>query len=294
MVGPPVNVYQERLRELLTRIEGYSFAEVALEMALLWVVVYLVVRFLRGTRGARVIQGLAMVLIIATPMIKLLSGEDRFERLQFLYSQFVAFAAITLVVVFQPELRRALVRLGEARLFRGAAARQEKVIDEIVAATAHLSANRIGALIAIEGEVSLEGIIEAGTPLDAGVTRELLTTIFWPNTALHDMAVIVRGDRIASAGAQLPLAEGDFSAELGSRHRAALGLSQESDALVVVVSEETGIISLASRGNLERHLTPQQLRTMLTQGAAPATARPDAAKPNSPTAAPAAQRSATS
>ncbi|MCE9590316.1 MAG: diadenylate cyclase CdaA [Planctomycetes bacterium] len=263
-------MYQERLRELITRIEGYPLHEVVVELALLWIVVYLVVRFLRGTRGARVIQGMAMILIIATPTIKLLSGENQFERLQFLYSQFVAFAAITLVVVFQPELRRALVRLGEARLFKSASAQKEGVIDEIVAATAHLSQKRIGSLIAIEGEVPLQGIVEAGTPIEGRVTRELLTTIFWPNTALHDMAVVIRGDVLSAAGVQLPLAEGEFSAELGSRHRAALGLSQESDAQVVVVSEETGIISLARRGRLERNLTPAQLKAMLLRGAPPA------------------------
>lgn len=266
--GLRVQVYEERLRELITRIGGYPFHEILVELVVLWVVVYVVVRFLQGTRGARVIQGLALLLIVATPMIKLLGGEDRFERVQFLYSQFVTLAAITLVVVFQPELRRALVRLGEARLFRGATARKEKTIEEIVAATSHLSQKRIGSLIAIEGQVPLEGIVEVGTPIDARVSRELLTTIFWPNTALHDMAVIIRSDRIASAGAQLPLAEGEFDAELGSRHRAALGLSQESDAQIVIVSEETGIISLAYRGKLERNLTPSQLRVLLLKAPA--------------------------
>ena len=259
--------YEERIHQLWTRLQGYPLWEVLLELLILWGVVYVIVRFLRGTRGARVIKGLALVLIIVTPAIKFISSENEFERLNYLYGQFVTFAALTLVIVFQPELRRALVRLGEARLFRGGLGEAGRMVEEVIGAVAYLSRNKIGALIVFERHVGLEGIVEAGTRVDAVVSKEILNTIFWPGSALHDMAVIIREDRLVAAGVLLPLAEGEhFSSELGSRHRAAIGVTMESDALVVVVSEETGIVSIAQRGRLVRNLTLDSLRTLLLRG----------------------------
>ena len=134
-------------------------------------------------------------------------------------------------------------------------------------AAEYLAKNKVGAIVVIERQVGLDGLVEGGTKLDATVTHELLKTIFWPGSALHDMAVVIRGNRIVAAGVQLPLAEAEqFSAELGSRHRAAYGLSQEADSLVVVVSEETGTISLAERGRLIRNLSIDGLRTQLVRG----------------------------
>lgn len=264
MVLDGLNTLLHRLGDVFQRVRGYPAHEVLIELALVWIVVYLVVQFLRRTRGARVIKAMALILIVATPIIRVLSDNNQFERLSYLYGPFVTFAALTLVIVFQPELRRALVRLGEAPLLRVAGLGEGRVLDEIVASVAYLSRNKVGALIAIEQHVGLAGVVEGGTGLDAKVTRELLNTIFWRGSALHDMAVLVREDRLVSAGVQLPLAEGEqFGSELGSRHRAAIGLTQESDALVIVVSEETGIISLADRGQLTRNLAPDTLRTLL-------------------------------
>jgi diadenylate cyclase len=265
----PVNLdhFYERLQQLLTRVTAIPWYEVVVELAIIWFVVYLVFRFLRGTRGARVIKGMALILVTGTLIIKTLTGENAFERLNFLYGNFVGFASLMLVIVFQPELRRALVRIGEARLFRQGGLRRSRVIEEILNSIAYLSKNKIGALIAIERQVGLRGIIEAGTRVDAEVSAELLNTIFWPGSALHDMGVIVVGDRVAAAGAQFPLAEGEgIGSDLGSRHRAAIGLSQEADCLIIVVSEETGIISVAERGQLVRNLTIDQLRANLTRG----------------------------
>jgi len=256
----------ERLGQLLTRIRSYPAHEILLELVILWIAVYLVFRFLRGTRGARVIKGVAL-LVMATLIIKVLAGETQFERLTFLYSNFLTFASLALVVVFQPEIRRALTRLGEARLFRGEGLRKARVIDELMEAITYLSKNKIGAIIAIERQTGIEGIIEVGTRLDALVSKELLQTIFWPGSALHDMGVVIQGDRVTAAGVQFPLADGsEFSAELGSRHRAAIGLSEECDALIMVVSEETGTISIAERGQLIRNLTLERLRSQLTRG----------------------------
>jgi diadenylate cyclase len=240
---------------------------VFIELAVIWVVVFVILRFLRGTRGARVIKGLAVLLIIATLTVQILSRDHAFERLNFLYSNFLAFASLMLVIVFQPELRRALVRLGEARLFRGGGLRKARVIEEILGSIQYLSRNKIGALIAIERQVGLRGIVEMGTRLDSEVSKELLNTIFWPGSALHDMGVVIRDGRLVAAGVQFPLADSErIPQELGSRHRAAIGLSQEADVLVLVVSEETGTISLAERGELTRGLSIEELRPILTRG----------------------------
>lgn len=258
----------DRLSQLFHRIESYPQREVLIELAVIWLCVYMVARYLRGSRGARVMKGLAIFLLVLTPAIKLISSEAEYERLNFLFGLFLNFAALTLVIVFQPELRRALTRLGEARLFSfGAKARTQRIIDEVVASISYLSTNKVGAIIAFERNVPLDGVVEAGTPVDAAVSRELLNTIFWPGSALHDMAVLIRDDRVVAAGVQFPLADGEhFSSDLGSRHRAAIGLTQETDALVVVVSEETGTISIVQRGQMVRHLTPDAARTMLSRG----------------------------
>jgi len=254
----------ERIEQLLQRIQGYPWYEVIVELVLIWLVVYMVFRFLRGTRGARVIKGVAVVLVMGTLVIKVLSTENAFERLDFLYSGFLAFASIALVIVFQPELRRALTRLGEASLFPVNRARKAHLIEEICESFAYLSKNKIGAVLAIERQVGLGGILESGTRIDAHITSELLDTIFWPGSALHDMGVVIRGNRIVAAGVQFPLADGEgITPELGSRHRAALGLSLDTDAVVLVVSEETGIISVAERGKLRRNFTVDELRDYL-------------------------------
>jgi diadenylate cyclase len=266
-VSQHLQQFTERTAEFWLRVSNYGWG-VLVELALIWLVVFLVFRFLRGTRGARVLKGVGFILIVATVLVAVMPRDQAaFARLDFLYGKFLTFAALALVIVFQPELRRALVRLGEAKLFRGHSAAVEPVVEEIVKAVAYLSRNKIGAIIAMEREVPLGGIVEAGTPLSADVTAEILQTIFWPGSALHDMGVVIRDDKILAAGVQFPLSEGDdIAQELGSRHRAAIGLSQEADSLVIVVSEESGAISLAERGQLIRKLSAEALRTMLRRG----------------------------
>jgi len=255
----------------LQRIEGYFGSEpfaVLFELAVIWAVVYLVVRFLKGTRGARVVWGVALVMILGTLTLRIFpGGSETLERLNFLYSNLLAFISFVLVIVFQPELRRALVRIGEGGWFSKSGLRRARVVEELVASVDYLSRNKIGGLVAIERQVGLKGIVEAGTRIDSEVSRQLLNTLFWPGSALHDMGVVIRGDRIVAAGVQFPLAEGnDLAQELGSRHRAAVGLSNEADALVIVVSEESGIISVAERGRLRRGLSVSDLRKALSEG----------------------------
>ncbi len=258
------------LNQLVRRLQGYLQAEpyqVVLELLLIWAVVYLIVRFLRGTRGAGVVKGVALLLLVGTLVLAVLGRGSGFDRLNYLYSNFIAFFSLILIVVFQPELRRALTRIGEASFFRGGGLRKARVIEELIESIDYLARNKIGALIAIERQVGLKGIIDFGTHLDAEVSAELLNTIFWPGSALHDMGVIIRGDRVVSAGSQFPLADGEgLPQELGSRHRAAIGLSQDTDALILIVSEETGAISVAERGTLTRRISTDDLRSVLTKG----------------------------
>ncbi len=248
----------------LNRIASYSWWIILLEMLLIGIVVHSVIEFLRGTRGARLVKGAFLFLVIAYVIIKL--GGDRLNRIEFLYSRLLFFGTFALIVVFQPELRRALLRLGEARLFRVVGNPIRPTVMALCQTVGYCSKNRIGALIAVERDVGLGGLIENGTQLNANLTPELLNTIFWPGSILHDMGVVIRSGKVAAAGVQFPLDEGgELSQEMGSRHRAALGLSQETDAVIVVVSEETGIISVAEKGRLIRNLTPEGLESLLTE-----------------------------
>src|SRR4051812_12393521 len=247
-----------------TAVRAYPMWQVAVELLLIGIVVFAVIRFLRGTRGARMLKGVAFVLITLYLIVRLVGTQFGLTRIEFLYRQFLIFASLATVVVFQPELRRALMRLGETRLFRSWSSQVNEEIDALVEAATFLSRRKIGALVAIERDIGLGGIAETGTRVGADLTAPLLETIFWPNSPLHDLGVIISGGKITYAGVQFPLAEsGDLERELGSRHRAAVGMSQESDAVVLVVSEETGDVSIAERGQLIRKLTPDGLRGLL-------------------------------
>jgi diadenylate cyclase len=245
-------------------VESYPRWRVATELLLIGAVVYYVVDFLRGTRGVRMLRGVAVILIGLFIIVKFGAAYAHLDEIDFLYTKFLNFAFFAVIVVFQPELRRALLRLGETRLFRGWSDQMQEEIDALVETAEFLSRRKIGGLIAIERDVGLGGIAENGTRLNSDLTADLLNTIFWPNSPLHDLGVVISQGRIMFAGVQFPLAEsGELEKELGSRHRAAVGMSQESDAVVLVVSEETGDISIAERGQLIRKLTPDALRGLL-------------------------------
>src|SRR5688572_214792 len=223
-------------------------------------------RFLRGTRVDRMIKGTCFLLVVLYLIVRLIGSELHLERINFLYGKFLFFASFAAVVVFQPEIRRALMRLGETRFFRSFSVQLNEDIEALVESALFLSRRKIGALVAIEREVGLGGIAESGTRINADLSAAMLNTIFWPNSPLHDLGVIVSQGRVMFAGVQFPLAEsGDLERELGSRHRAAVGMSQESDAVVLVVSEQTGDISVADRGKLLRKLSEEQLRDILTE-----------------------------
>ncbi|MBS3733378.1 MAG: diadenylate cyclase [Phycisphaerae bacterium] len=260
----------EAISRYLTRVATYNPLVVAVELILIGAVVGWVMRFLRGTRGARLVKGVAFLLVTVYVVIRLLpknlGGEEElgWERIEFLYGKFLLFAFVAAVVAFQPELRRALIQLGQTRLFRGRGEQARAVTDALVESAGFLSRNKIGAIIAVERTVGLGALLESGHHIDADVVPSLLNTIFYPGSPLHDMGAIIRHGRIAAAGCQFPLAESeDVDPSLGSRHRAALGLAQETDAVVLVVSEETGRVSIACEGQLSLGLAAPALREML-------------------------------
>jgi len=259
-----VTVYVHRV------LTSYNLIVVAVELALIGFVVWWVTRFLRGTRGARLVKGFALVLTSVYVVIRLLPrtlpGEVSlsWERAEFLYGRFLLFSFVAVVVAFQPELRRALIHLGQASVFKGRRRQAEATADTLVASIGYLSRNKIGAIIAVERLVGLGALTEAGVPVDSELTPEVLNTIFYPGSALHDMGVVISNGRLAAAGCQFPLAEsGEADSSLGSRHRAALGLAQESDAVVLVVSEETGRVSLAHEGQLYLGVEMTDLREVI-------------------------------
>lgn len=258
-----------RIQALLERVRSYDPREVVVELVLIWFVIFGITRFVKGTRAAGALRGVAVllfVLVFVTILLRVLGGDAAFQRINFLSDRFLAIVAIGLVVVFQPELRRALIRLGEGTFFRTTPGEIEDTVEAITDAAKEFSATRTGAIMVIERQVGLGGLGGEGTRIDGKVSASLLKTIFYPGSALHDLAVVIRGATIRAAGVQLPLADPQDmpSAELGSRHRAAVGVTKETDALVVIVSEETGYIRIAERTRLSKPLTPDDLRRELS------------------------------
>ncbi len=253
------------LRTIDQIVRSYGPFEIIIEIAVIWACVYLVLRFLKGTRGAGIVKGFAILVVVITLLFKALgTGTDTFGRLNFIYDHLVGLAAILLIVVFQPELRQFMIRLGHAGFLRGSATQVNRVADAVSEAVELLSKSQFGALIAIERSVGLSGLFEGGERLDALVSGRLLGSIFWPNSPLHDLGVVIRGERIIAANVQFPLAEeGSVPRHHGSRHRAAVGVTLESDCVAVVVSEETGSIALVEQGIVEADIPRERFRELL-------------------------------
>jgi diadenylate cyclase len=235
------------------------------EILIVAALLYRLLLLIQRTRAMQILLGLfllAFAYVAASFM--------NFVLIRYLLETFFQYGVIAALVVFQPELRSALARLGQSRMLRVFGRMEEsQVVEELVEAVAQLARTKVGAIIAIEQEVGLDEYAQTGSPVDARVSAEMLATIFTPYSPLHDGAVIVAGDVIHTAGAILPLTQYPVSDKtLGTRHRAALGLSEETDAIVVVVSEETARVSVARGGRLERDVQPERLREILT-GARP-------------------------
>jgi diadenylate cyclase len=231
-----------------------------LEIGILALMFYYVLLFLRGTRGAQVLTGM----IVSIALMFLLTNFLRLNTLNWMIQQLSVFLPLAFIIIFQPEIRRALAELGRPHVFSGAEHRRE-VVDLIIEAVTQLADSKIGALIAIEREIGLGSITQTGTKIDSSLSAELLASIFYPRTPLHDGGVIIQGDRLLAAGCLFPLSQKEeLSSQLGTRHRAAIGLTEDSDAIVVVVSEETGNISLSYNGKLRRGLDDERLTRMLS------------------------------
>jgi len=252
--------------EYLGRIATYNPLIIIIELLLIGLIVYWAVSFLEGTRGERLFRGVVIVLLVGSLVLRLIIVRFHFERLFYIYNSLLIVVLIIAVVAFQPELRRMLIRIGQAGSFASSSSHQlSRTVEEVIEAVMSLSAKSIGAIIVIERKVALGEFIDTGVKIDSNVKSALLETIFYPGTSLHDLAVIIRDDKIVAARVQLPLAElGSIGDSFGSRHRASIGITRGSDAVVVVVSEETGTVSIAEDGKLDRGIGKDELRKRLT------------------------------
>lgn len=226
-------------------------------------IVYELIMLTRQTRGSAVLKGLVLLLLIVG-----ISDLLGLTALNWLLMNIVSNGAVVLVILFQPELRKALEQMGRGTVLdknREDKSEEARIVDEVVKCLTNLSRRRVGALIVFEQKTGLQDVIETGISIDAQISSALLENIFEPNTPLHDGAVVIRGTRVMAGACILTLTEGaGISHELGTRHRAAIGISETTDAVVLIVSEETGIISTARAGKLTRHLDAKSLRELLT------------------------------
>lgn len=233
------------------------------DILLVWYVIYKLLMVIRGTKAVQLLKG-----IIVIVLARALSGVLGFNTLSWMIDKVITWGFLGVIIIFQPELRRALEQLGRGKLFsRGNVQEDEernRIIESLVKATSYMAKRRIGALMSFERETGLSDYIETGIPLNSAISSELLINIFIPNTPLHDGAVIIQKNQIAAAACYLPLSESPFiSKELGTRHRAAIGISEVTDSVTIVVSEETGGISLTKNGELHRDLTIEQFKQLL-------------------------------
>jgi diadenylate cyclase len=234
------------------------------DILLVWYVIYKLINLIKGTKAVQLLKGIFVILLV-----RVISALLGLNTLGWIMQQTINWGFLAIIIIFQPELRRALEQLGRGRFFSRSSSPddedQEKTVEAIVKATDYMAKRRIGALISIERETGMSDYIETGIGLDAKVSSELLINIFIPNTPLHDGAVILQKNSVAAAACYLPLSESPFiSKELGTRHRAALGISEVTDSITVIVSEETGNISLTKNGELHRDLTLNAFKELLT------------------------------
>ncbi len=232
----------------------------ALDILIVAVIIYEILVFIKGTRAVQMAVGLALIIGFFY-----LSRWVQLETVTWMLTNILPYFVFAIIVIFQHEIRRALARFGQAPLFAGfSSINRNEFYDEIILAVTSLASNQTGALIVIERDIGLKTYIESGIALDAALSYDLLVTVFNSTVPLHDGAVIVQNERIAAAACFLPLTvKPRLSKELGTRHRAAIGVTEETDAVAIIVSEETGAISFAHDGEMERYLDPDTLRLRL-------------------------------
>lgn len=235
-----------------------------LDILIVAFLIYQLLRFTRQTRGSSVFKGLVVIMLVTW-----VSAAAKLRALNWVLVQLINTGAVLLVVIFQPELRRALEQIGRGRIMGKSRSKTndieiERIVNAFVDAMTRLARRRVGALIVIEGQTGLKDVIESGTLVDARISAPLLENIFEPNTPLHDGAVVIRGESVYAAACILPLTDDQsISRDLGTRHRAAIGVTETTDAIALVVSEETGVISMARGGKLSRYLDAKSLGEVL-------------------------------
>ncbi|WP_110926526.1 diadenylate cyclase CdaA [Bacillus massiliglaciei] len=249
----------------LSNFDFWDYVVSTIDILLVWFLVYKLLVIIRGTKAIQLIKGIFVIVLV-----KALSTLLGFNTLGWLTQQVIDWGVLAILIIFQPELRRALEQLGRGKLFSRSNVQeeneQERLVEAISKAAAYMAKRRIGALISIEKETELDDYIETGIPLGSHISSELLINIFIPNTPLHDGAVILKNNQVAAAACYLPLSESPFiSKELGTRHRAAIGMSEVTDSLTIVVSEETGGISVTKNGELFRDLKQESFQELLTK-----------------------------
>lgn len=234
-----------------------------LDILLVWFVVYKLLMIIRGTKAVQLLKGIFVIVIIRS-----VSGLLGLDTLSWIMQQALTWGFLAVIIIFQPEVRRALEQLGRGRFFSRTMSQEDEdqlnMIDALVKSVGYMAKRRIGALISIERETGMNDYIETGIAMNSTISSELLINIFIPNTPLHDGAVVIQKNQIAAAGCYLPLSENPFiSKELGTRHRAALGISEVTDSITIVVSEETGAVSIAKNGDLYRDLSAEDFKKLL-------------------------------
>ena len=249
--------------EQFTDITAVNLIFKLLDVLLVWYVIYKALTLIKGTKAVQLLKGL--LIIVLAKFATYIFGLD---TLDWLLQEVIDWGFLAIIIIFQPEIRRALEQIGRGKLFQRATNQQDdeqtRLVEAMKKSVSYMAKRRIGALISIEKDTGLNEYVETGIKMDSHITSELIINVFIPNTPLHDGAVIVQKNKISAAACYLPLSESAFiSKELGTRHRAALGLSEVTDAITVVVSEETGAISITANGNLHRNLSIQEFEELL-------------------------------
>jgi diadenylate cyclase len=249
------------LSDIREALQHYRWFQDTVDIALVYYIFYRLLLIIKGTRAFQMLLGIGLIVLAL-----IASQALEFYTLDWLIHSFWSQIVIAAVILFQPEIRRTLAQMGERRFFKSLSpVESSKFIEEIVKASVSMANKRIGALLVLERETDLTTIVEMGTTLDAKVSKELLTSIFLPYSPIHDGAAIIRNGRLISAGCFLPLTLSTTIAKtLGTRHRAAVGLTEETDAVVVVVSEETGEISVVMNGVIDAGLDAPKLRKLIS------------------------------
>lgn len=250
--------------DIFSDYSALDYVSDIVDILVVWFVIYKLIMLIKGTKAVQLLKGIFVIIIVRG-----LSSIFGLDTLGWMMEQALTWGFLAIIIIFQPELRRALEQLGRGRLFSRTGLQeeeeQEQMIESMTKAVSYMAKRRIGALLTLERETGMSDYIETGIPLNANITSQLLINIFIPNTPLHDGAVIIQKNQIAAAACYLPLSESPFiSKELGTRHRAALGVSEVTDSITIVVSEETGAISITKNGELHRDLSLERFREILT------------------------------